>query len=78
MPSASAKACELTFAGITVKAGKAWDTVTATCDAEHRPQRHLLQAWIEYKRFDDVDSSDCAGEDSVAMNASNVNWLWVA
>ena len=59
-PSATPKACDVAFAGLTVQAGKVWDTVTATCDAGHRPLRHMLQAWIEYKRFDDFVSYDRA------------------
>ena len=50
------KACDLSFAGITVKAGKVWDTVTAVCDL--RPLQHVLQVWLEYKPFDTWDAYD--------------------
>jgi hypothetical protein len=50
------KACDLSFAGITVEAGRVVDTVTVVCDL--RPVEHVLQAWIEYKRFDEFDTYD--------------------
>lgn len=45
------KACDLSFAGITVQDGQVMDTVTVVCDL--RPVKHVLQAWIEYKPFDE-------------------------
>lgn len=50
------KACDLDFAGLSIQDGRVVDTVTAVCDL--RPTRHVLQVWIEYKRFDEFDSYD--------------------
>lgn len=47
----TSKACDLSFAGITVQNGRVVDTVTVTC--KPRPVRHLLQAAIQYKPFDE-------------------------
>lgn len=54
--STTPKACDVNFAGVTVKAGKVWDTVTAVCD--RRPLQHVLQVWTEYKPFDTWDAYD--------------------
>lgn len=50
------KACDLSFAGITVEDGKVLDTVTVVCDL--RPVEHFLQVWMEYKPFDEFDAYD--------------------
>lgn len=42
------QACDVKFRGIQVDQGYVTDVVTPVCDEP--PQRHLLHAWIEYRR----------------------------
>lgn len=49
-----AQACNLSFQGIYIHASDIWDVVTVTCNP--KPTKHYIQAWMEYKRFDEYDS----------------------
>lgn len=49
-----AKACDLSFQGIYIEAGEVWDVVTVTCELP--PAEHYIQAWMEYKPFDEYSS----------------------
>jgi hypothetical protein len=50
----ASQACDLSFQGLYIHAGEVWDVVTVACDP--KPTQHYIQAWMEYKRFDEYDS----------------------
>lgn len=50
----ASQACDLSFQGIYIHAGEVWDVVSVACDPP--PTAHYIQAWMEYKRFDEYGS----------------------